>query len=115
MAGSGRLLRNKTEGEMRRTLTMGTLVVVMGALTGACATKGYVKQNVGDVNTKVDSLSQSLEDTQQRTKDNEGRIGKVDQATQAAQAAADAANNAAGAADTRAGAAGSAAAAAAAK
>jgi len=39
---------------------------------------------VGEVNDKVDTLSQSLEETQQRTRANEGRISEVDQRAQAA-------------------------------
>jgi outer membrane protein OmpA-like peptidoglycan-associated protein len=41
------------------------------------------------VNTKVDSLSKSVEETQERTKANEARIGEVDQRAQAAAQAAD--------------------------
>jgi outer membrane protein OmpA-like peptidoglycan-associated protein len=52
--------------------------------TSACATKKMVKQRVGEVNDKVDTLSQSVEENQQRTRANEGRIGEVDQRAQAA-------------------------------
>src|SRR5262249_32906346 len=72
------------------------------ALGASCATKGYVKTQVQDVDTRVDSLSQSLEQTQERTKAAEGRIGDVDQKAQAAQGTADAATRAAGEADTKA-------------
>jgi outer membrane protein OmpA-like peptidoglycan-associated protein len=51
--------------------------------TTACATKGYVKNQVGQVSTKVDSLSQSLEATQERTRQNEAKIAEVDQKAQA--------------------------------
>jgi outer membrane protein OmpA-like peptidoglycan-associated protein len=91
------------------------LVLAVGAFSTACATKGFVKQRVGEVNSKVDSLNKSVEETQERTKSNEGRIGEVDGKAGAARTAADDAARAAGAADTRAGAAGSAASAAAAK
>lgn len=57
--------------------------------TSACATKGYVQTQVGQVNTKVDTLSQSLEETQQRTRANEERITAVDGKAGAAQTAAD--------------------------
>jgi outer membrane protein OmpA-like peptidoglycan-associated protein len=53
----------------------------------ACATKKMVKQRVGEVNDKVDTLSKSVEENQERTKANEGKIGDVDQKAQAAQAA----------------------------
>src|SRR5829696_7798384 len=69
----------------------------------ACATKKMVKQRVGEVDSKVDTLSKSVEETQQRTKANEGRIGEVDQKAQAAaqraQAAGQRADEAYGAAD----------------
>jgi outer membrane protein OmpA-like peptidoglycan-associated protein len=48
-----------------------------------------VREHVGEVNTKVDSLSKSVEETQERTKANEARIGEVDQRAQAAAQAAD--------------------------
>ena len=54
----------------------------------ACATKKMVRQHVGEVNEKVDTLSKSVEENQERTKQNEGRIGEVDQKAQAANAAA---------------------------
>ena len=58
------------------------------ALSGsACATKKMVKQRVGEVNDKVDTLSKSVEENQERTKANEGKISDVDQKAQAAQAA----------------------------
>jgi len=60
--------------------------------TSACATKKMVRQRVGEVNDKVDTLSKSVEETQQRTKANEGRIGEVDQKAQAADQHATAAN-----------------------
>ena len=52
--------------------------------TTACATKKFVRTNVGEVNQKVDTLSRTLEETQERTRANEGRIGEVDQRAQAA-------------------------------
>src|SRR5215213_53648 len=51
-----------------------------------------VKQRVGEVDSKVDTLSRSVEENQQRTKTNEGRIGEVDQKAQAAGQRAQAAN-----------------------
>src|SRR6187200_3595472 len=56
--------------------------------TTACATKKFVRTCVGEVNDKVDTLSKSVEENQERTKQNEGRIGEVDQKAQAANAAA---------------------------
>jgi peptidoglycan-associated lipoprotein len=68
--------------------------------TSACATKKMVRQRVGEVNDKVDTLSKSVEENQERTKANEGRIGEVDQKAQAADQHAAAANQRADAAYT---------------
>jgi peptidoglycan-associated lipoprotein len=94
---------------------MKKLVVVVPVLalalsgTTACATKKFVRTNVGEVNNKVDTLTKSLEETQERTRANEGKIGEVDQkagaADQKAAAAgtrAEAAYTAASAVNTRA-------------
>lgn len=61
----------------------------------ACATKKFVRTSVGEVNDKVDTLGKSVEETQERTRKNEGRIGEVDQKAQAANDAAAQAHNAA--------------------
>jgi outer membrane protein OmpA-like peptidoglycan-associated protein len=69
-------------------------VLAIGGST-ACATKKFVRTSVGEVNDKVDSLGRSVEETQERTRQNEGRINEVDQRAQAAaKAAQDAANTA---------------------
>ena len=68
-------------------IAVATLALVGGGST-ACATKKFVTNQVGQVSTKVDSLGKSLEETQERTKRNEQRIGEVDQAAQAAAKAA---------------------------
>jgi len=77
--------------------------------TTACATKKFVRTNVGEVNDKVDTLSKSVEENQERTKANEARIGQVDQRVAqvdtkagAAGQRADAAYSAAEAVNTRA-------------
>jgi len=68
---------------MKRFVT--AVAVATLALSGsACATKKMVKQRVGEVNDKVDTLSKSVEETQERTKANEAKIGDVDQRAQAA-------------------------------
>jgi outer membrane protein OmpA-like peptidoglycan-associated protein len=61
----------------------------------ACATKKFVRTSVGEVNDKVDSLGHSVEETQERTRKNEGRITEVDQKAQAAAQSAQQANAAA--------------------
>ena len=64
----------------------------------ACATKKFVRNSVGEVNGKVDNLTQSVEETQERTRKNEGAINDVNQKAQTAQGAADAAQQSANAA-----------------
>jgi len=82
---------------MRKSLLyVALLTFAVGGATG-CASKGFVKTQVGGVNNKVDTLSQSLEATQERTRQNEAKIGEVDER---AQAAAGAAKTAAGTAQT---------------
>ena len=80
---------------------VGLLAVAVMA-SPACATKNFVRQNVGEVNKKVESLSKSLEETQERTKANEGKINVVDQRVGAVQGSADAARKAAAEADSKA-------------
>lgn len=80
---------------MKRVLTAMAITAFAVAGTSACATRGFVRTQVGQVNTKVDTLSQSLEETQQRTEANEGRIAEVDSKAGAAQTAADSAGSAA--------------------
>ena len=72
-------------------------VMAIGGST-ACASKKFVRTSVGEVNEKVDSMGRSLEETQERTRRNEGRISEVDQKAQAAAQSAQAANDAASAA-----------------
>lgn len=78
------------------------------AVAPACATKKFVRTEVGGVNTKVDTLTGTVEETQERTRQNAERIGSVDQKAEAAarsasdaRAAADAAAAAAKDVDTR--------------
>ena len=69
---------------MRRFVTAMAISAIALGGSSACATKKMVKQRVGEVDNKVDTLSKSVEETQQRTKANEGRIGEVDQKASAA-------------------------------
>jgi peptidoglycan-associated lipoprotein len=92
-----------------RKLLLVVPLVMLGAGSTACATKKFVRGEVGQVNTKVQGLSTQLEETQERTKKNEGRIEEVDQkaaqagqSAQAAQSSADAAKSDAAKADSRA-------------
>jgi len=95
---------------MSRKLFVAIPIVVM-AIGGstACATKKFVRTSVGEVNEKVDSQGRAIEETQERTRRNEGRISEVDQKAQAATQSAQTANTAASAANSAASAAHSAA------
>jgi peptidoglycan-associated lipoprotein len=79
-------------------------VLAIGGST-ACATKKFVRTQVGEVNEKVDSQGRSIEETQERVRRNEGRISEVDQRAAAAASSAQQANDAAATANTAAGAA----------
>jgi peptidoglycan-associated lipoprotein len=69
---------------MRKNLGV-LAAVIVGVMAGsACASKGFVRTQVGDVNTKVNTLGTSLEATQERTRQNEARIGEVDTKADAA-------------------------------
>ena len=70
-------------------------VAAVATCSTACATKKFVKTSVGEVNDKVDSLGRSVEQTQERTRQNEAKIGEVDNKATAAGAAAQQANTAA--------------------
>src|SRR5437773_3348216 len=81
---------------MRRLLVAIPIAVLAVGGSTACATKKFVRTSVSDVNDKVDSLGRSVEETQQRTRQNEGRIAEVDKNAQAAASAADQKAQAAG-------------------
>ena len=70
------------------------VVLAVGGST-ACATKKFVRTSVGEVNEKVDSQGRAIEETQERTRKNEGRISEVDSKAAAAAQSAQAANDAA--------------------
>ena len=80
---------------MRQLLITLTAISVMAGAGTACATKKFVRGQVDEVNGKVETLGQSLEATQQQTKDNAGRIVQVDQKADQASAAAQTAQNSA--------------------
>jgi outer membrane protein OmpA-like peptidoglycan-associated protein len=78
------------------------VIVAAMAVAPACATKGFVRTSVGEVNDKVTTMGKSLEETQERVRAAEGRITETDakataageSATRANAAATDAANRA---------------------
>jgi len=93
---------------MRKSLFAASMLALSVAVAPACATKKFVRTEVGGVNTKVDTLSGTVEETQERTRRNEERIGTVDQkadaagkAAQTAQASADTAISMAKDVDTK--------------
>src|SRR5215203_2313156 len=93
---------------MQNSLFAAALLTLSVAVAPACATKKFVRTEVGNVNSKVDTLGGSLEETQERTRQNEERIGSVDSKAEAAgrsatdaRAAADAAAASAKDVDTR--------------
>ncbi len=69
---------------MRKSLFAASMLALTVAVAPACATKGFVRTEVGNVNTKVDTLSGTVEETQERTRTNETRIGAVDAKAEAA-------------------------------
>ena len=75
---------------MSKWMSTLTLAGVVAVGLPACATKKFVRNSVGEVNSKVDNLTQSVEETQERTRKNEGAINDVNTKAQAAQGAADA-------------------------
>jgi len=94
---------------MRKFILVLSVAILAAGSTTACATKGYVRNRVGDVNDKVESVSKSLEETQERTRKNEAaivdanqRIVQVDQKAAAANEAAASARTAADSAATKA-------------
>ena len=87
---------------MRKSLFAASMLALSVAVAPACATKKFVRTEVGNVNTKVDTLSGTLEETQERTRQNEGRIGEVDKKAEAAGASAKDARTAADAAQAKA-------------
>jgi len=83
---------------MRKSLFAASMLALSVAVAPACATKKFVRTEVGNVNAKVDTLSSSLEQTQERTRLNEEKIGVVDQKAEAAGRSAQDARSAADAA-----------------
>ena len=62
-------------------LMMVSLLAAGVALTG-CAKKSYVQREVGEINKKVDAVSQEVEKTQERVRENETKIAAVDKNAQ---------------------------------
>ena len=80
---------------MRKPLYVVGMFALTLAVAPACATKGFVRTEVGQVNDKVTTMGTSLEQTQERVKQAEGRITEVDSKAGAAQQSATQAQQAA--------------------
>jgi outer membrane protein OmpA-like peptidoglycan-associated protein len=101
---------------MMKKFLVAVPVVMLAAGSTACATKRFVRTEVGAVNDKVTTLTTRMEENENRIKANEEKIGQVDtkvgqvdqkvgqvdQRAQAAGQSADAAKTAAAAADAKA-------------
>ncbi len=94
---------------MKKLLLALPIVALAVGGSSACATKKYVQTRVGEVNDKVETLSKSVEENQDRTRKNEEaiaatnqKVGQVDQKADAANRAASDAATAAKAADAHA-------------
>lgn len=72
-------------------VVLAIVALAVGA-SSACATKKFVRTEVGEVNSKVETLTGQVEQTQQRVTQHEGRIDEVGQRADAAGQAAQAAN-----------------------
>ena len=64
---------------MRTFIVALSVAALAAGGTTACATKGFVSSRVGEVNDKVESVSKSLEETQERTRKNEAAIADANQ------------------------------------
>jgi outer membrane protein OmpA-like peptidoglycan-associated protein len=84
---------------MRKSVLVVSLFALTLAVAPACATKKFVRTEVGQVNDKVTTLSSTLEQTQERVRQAEGRITEVDSRAGAAQQSATQAQQAAVAAN----------------
>ena len=94
--------------QVRRIVNMLAVGTIVVGTTTACATKKFVRTEVETVGTRVETLSQSLEATQEATRQNVTRITAVDAKTdqvgiwaKEAQTAASTANSAVAAANAK--------------
>ena len=84
---------------MRKPVFVVSMFALTLAVAPACATKKFVRTEVGQVNDKVTTMGTSLEQTQERVKVVEGRVTEVDTKAGAAQQSANDAQQAAKAAN----------------
>jgi peptidoglycan-associated lipoprotein len=69
--------------EMRKLWTLAAALLLMVAFTG-CATKKYVKQETGAVNTRVDEVQGQVEEAQTRLNTHDQQIGEASRTAQEA-------------------------------
>jgi peptidoglycan-associated lipoprotein len=72
---------------MRNQFPLAVLVAAAGLLP-ACATRSFVRNNVADVNNRVEALSRSVDETREQTRVMDGRLIEVDQTAQNAHSTA---------------------------
>jgi outer membrane protein OmpA-like peptidoglycan-associated protein len=84
---------------MRKPVFVVSMFALTLAVAPACASKGFVRTEVGQVNDKVTTMGTSIEQTQERVRQAEGRITEVDTRAGAAQESATEAQQAARAAN----------------
>ncbi len=77
---------------MKKSMFVVSCFAVTLAVAPACATKKFVRTEVGQVNDKVTTIGKSLEETQERVRAAEQKIGEVDTKAAAAGQAAQAAD-----------------------
>ena len=53
---------------MRKSLLAASILALSVAVAPACASKKFVRTEVGNVNSKVDTLTGTVEETQERTR-----------------------------------------------
>jgi outer membrane protein OmpA-like peptidoglycan-associated protein len=73
---------------MKNQIAVVAVVVAAIGILPACATKSFVKKDVAEVNSKVEALSKTVDETRDKTRVMDGRISEVDQTAQTATAAA---------------------------
>jgi len=85
---------------MKKSIFVVSCCALSLAVAPACATKKFVRTEVGQVNDKVTALGTSLEETQERVRAAEAKIGDVDSKAAAAGQSAQQAQEAAKAAQS---------------
>lgn len=73
--------RNVSKASKMATMATMAAVAVMAAGSWGCASKKYVGEEVGRVNTRVDGVQSQVEDAQTKLRDHEGRISRNESAT----------------------------------